>query len=36
VRSGERFGVVDITGLNWVEMDNHEDYQQAQSYFDGK
>jgi choline kinase len=35
VRAGESFGVVDITGLKWVEMDNHEDYKQAQEFFGG-
>ena len=27
------FKYVDITGLHWVEMDNIEDYKQAQQYF---
>ena len=35
VRRGESFAVVDIAGLKWVEMDNHEDYQQAQEFFGG-
>jgi choline kinase len=30
---GHKFKVVDITGLKWVEMDNHDDYAQAKAYF---
>jgi choline kinase len=33
IRAGAHFKTVDITGLRWVEMDNLEDYQQAQAYF---
>jgi choline kinase len=33
VQAGEPFRVVDITGLQWVEMDTLEDYHQAIDYF---
>lgn len=33
VQAGEPFKTLDITGLHWVEMDNHEDYQLALKYF---
>jgi choline kinase len=29
IQTGVRFVPLDITGLKWVEMDTHEDYQQA-------
>ncbi len=33
VRAGEPFKALDITGLNWVEIDTLEDYEQAQRLF---
>ncbi|HVZ58952.1 MAG TPA: phosphocholine cytidylyltransferase family protein [Patescibacteria group bacterium] len=33
VNQGVPFGVVDITGLKWVEIDTHDDYQKALSIF---
>lgn len=33
IHAGAIFRTVNITGLHWVEMDNLEDYQQAQVYF---
>lgn len=33
VQAGERFGVVDVTGLAWVEVDTVADYQRAQALF---
>jgi choline kinase len=33
VKKGVPFGAVDITGLKWVEIDTHEDYQRANSLF---
>lgn len=33
VNQGVPFGVVDITGLKWVEVDTHEDYARAKELF---
>jgi len=33
VQKGISFGVVNITGKKWVEIDTHEDYQRAIQYF---
>lgn len=33
VNQGVEFGAVDITGLKWVEIDTHEDYDRAKQIF---
>lgn len=33
VKKGHSFHAIDITGLKWVEIDTHEDYQKAQNFF---
>lgn len=33
VNEGVKFGAVDISGLKWVEIDTHNDYQRAQEIF---
>ncbi len=33
VNNGVKFGAVDITGLKWVEIDTHEDYNRAKKIF---
>lgn len=33
VNNGIKFGAVDITGLKWVEIDTHEDFDRAKSLF---
>ncbi len=33
VNQGVPFGIVDITGLKWVEIDTHEDYAKAKEVF---
>lgn len=33
VQKGIPFGAVDITGLQWIEIDTHEDYDRAQKLF---
>lgn len=33
VKEGVKFGAVDISGLKWVEVDTHEDYEKAQELF---
>lgn len=33
VNQGVKFGAVDITGLNWVEVDTYEDYKRAKKLF---
>lgn len=33
VNEGVRFGAIDITGLKWVEIDTHEDYEKANQIF---
>jgi len=33
IQQGAQFQALDITGLKWVEMDNHEDYQDALTHF---
>ncbi|MEX2014535.1 MAG: phosphocholine cytidylyltransferase family protein [Candidatus Saccharimonadales bacterium] len=36
IQAGVDFKAIDITGLKWVEMDNRQDYEMAQSYFGSK
>ncbi|MEJ0073716.1 MAG: phosphocholine cytidylyltransferase family protein [Candidatus Saccharibacteria bacterium] len=35
ISEGAPFRTIDITGLHWVEMDNHDDYALAQKFFGG-